>query len=349
MPNIKDVIHDRLCKKKSQVDEWFASKAKGYQFPIYSSYDIRDSGFRVAPVDANIYPAGFNNLCTIDRKEIPKLFLKYIRAHYDPSLSKIALLTEEHTSNAFYWDNVVVLKELLQNAGFQLRVCIPKTLPEPITIKSASGVDVQVCGANRFDGKVVLCDGFVPELIISNNDFSDAHKDWANGLNTPLTPPREMGWYQRKKSLHFEFYNALAKEFGELLEVDPWVLQVRTELVTHFDVADRDSRESLADRVDQFIAGLRTQYQIQKIDQEPVVFIKNNAGTYGLAVTQVKSGDEIRKWNAKSRQKMQAAKGGKEVEEIIIQEGVPSVVKSDDNVTAEPVIYMVGDHLAGGF
>jgi glutamate--cysteine ligase len=45
---------------------------------------------------------------------------------------------------------------------------------------------------------------------------------------------------------------------------------------------------------------------------------------------------------------MKAAKGGRDVEEVIIQEGIPSVVKAD-SASAEPVIYMVGCELAGGF
>lgn len=46
---------------------------------------------------------------------------------------------------------------------------------------------------------------------------------------------------------------------------------------------------------------------------------------------------------------MKAAKGGRDVDAVVIQEGIPSVIKADDGATAEPVIYMVGCQLAGGF
>ena len=62
----------------------------------------------------------------------------------------------------------------------------------------------------------------------------------------------------------------------------------------------------------------------------------------------VSSGAEVLEWSYKSRKKMKAAKGGRDVEEVIIQEGVPSIVKSD-GASAEPVIYMIGCELAGGF
>jgi glutamate--cysteine ligase len=84
------------------------------------------------------------------------------------------------------------------------------------------------------------------------------------------------------------------------------------------------------------------------IDLWPFLFVKNNSGTYGLAVIRVGSGEEIRAWNYKSRKKMKAAKGGAEVEEVIIQEGIPTHVRAE-GVSAEPVIYMIGSELAGGF
>ncbi len=45
---------------------------------------------------------------------------------------------------------------------------------------------------------------------------------------------------------------------------------------------------------------------------------------------------------------MKAAKGGREISQVIVQEGIPSRVRSE-GFSAEPVIYMVGTELAGGF
>ena len=89
-------------------------------------------------------------------------------------------------------------------------------------------------------------------------------------------------------------------------------------------------------------------YREHKIDGQPFAIIKNNSGTYGLAVTKVSSADEVRSWNYKAKKKMKAAKGGRAVEEVIVQEGIPSALKTD-SATAEPVIYMVGEELVGGF
>jgi glutamate--cysteine ligase len=137
-------------------------------------------------------------------------------------------------------------------------------------------------------------------------------------------------------------------EFADVAKFDPFLLRVETEEYAHFDINSEDSRNDLAKHVDQMLARLKADYQKRGINQEPFVFVKNNAGTYGLAVIRVGSGEEVRQWSYKSRKKMKAAKGGRDVEEVIIQEGIPSIVSSE-GASAEPVIYMIGCALAGGF
>jgi glutamate--cysteine ligase len=90
-------------------------------------------------------------------------------------------------------------------------------------------------------------------------------------------------------------------------------------------------------------------YADRKIADKPFLFIKNNAGTYGLGVIPVQSPEEVLTWTYKSRKKMKAAKGGRDISEVIIQEGVPTVVRGPEGQTAEPAIYMIGCQLAGGF
>jgi glutamate--cysteine ligase len=193
-----------------------------------------------------------------------------------------------------------------------------------------------------------LTQNFKPDLIISNNDFSNAYEDWAAQLTIPVNPPRELGWYQRKKSRYFENYNKLTTEFADLVGFDPFMMTVQTNVFSNFDMSEDTSKKMLADSVDSMIANLKVDYKKRGITQEPFVFVKNNSGTYGLAVMRAGSGEEVLKWNNRSRTKMKAAKGGRDVEEVIVQEGIVSTVQSE-GITAEPVIYMIGSELAGGF
>jgi glutamate--cysteine ligase len=345
---VQDIVHKKIVQHLPKVEDWFRSKRVGHAFPLYTSVDVRDSSHKVVSVDANIFPGGFNNICNIDKENIPPIVQNYLDGHYGPSFKSILLLGEEHTGNTFYWENVKTLLSMLSASGRDVRVGVPRQFAEPVEVPTASGQTVKVFSAKRENGSILLADGFKPDLIISNNDFSDSYREWSEGLTTPINPPRGLGWHQRKKSDHFEFYNQLAGEFAQLIDVDPWIFKVRTERFSGFDITDDASQEKLADEVDRVLAEIAKDYEKRKIDESPFVFIKNNSGTYGMGVMSVKSGDEIRSWNSKTKKKMKVSKGGHEIAEVIIQEGVRSSVRSGED-TAEPTIYIVGCELIGGF
>lgn len=337
-------LHLKTIENRDAICRWFSGKSGALSYPIYSSYDIRDAGYKIANVDANIYPAGFNNICPADKESSVELMKNYVSGHYGADVRKILLVTEEHTQNPYYWENVSTILSLMEQAGLQVRIGFAKPLPEPIRVQSSTGreftIDSAMAGSK-------LWTEFKPDLIISNNDFSDAHEEWAKSVTLPVNPPRELGWYQRKKSRYFKHYNALVAEFAEIAGIDPFLLRVETE-VSELEVENESSRKGLAEKVDSMLSRLQDDYARRGIEQKPFVFVKNNAGTYGLAVIRVGAGKEIEEMTYKARKKMKAAKGGRDVEEVIVQEGIPSIVKAD-GVTAEPVIYMIGCELAGGF
>ncbi len=345
---IKEDIHNLICKNRKQVDQWFSDRRSQIQLPFYTSVDVRDSGFKVVSVDANIYPAGFNNICPTDKEEAPDIVRHYIVNTYGSQIQKIAILAEEHSKNAFYWENMKWIMSMISRAGFEVRVCFPQDLQSEMLFDSSSGEKIKVSPFKKVDGFLVGQDGFTPDIIISNNDFSNAYEQWAQDLKVPINPPRGLGWHQRKKSDHFKFYNQLASEFAQVLGVDPWTFTVQTEIYSDFNVNDLDSREALAVQVGKMLTQIESKYRTLNLDSRPTVFIKNNSGTYGLGVMSVQSVDEVKQMNSKMRGKMNAAKGGKDVTEVILQEGVPTSLIQGNEV-AEPVIYIIGCDLAGGF
>ncbi len=342
---MRSKLHNDFCAKSKSLSDWFCDKTKDLSYPIYSSYDIRDAGFKISNVDANIYPAGFNNICPTDKETSVGLFANYLRDHYGSNIRKILLVTEEHTGNPYYWENVYTIKSLLEGAGQQVLIAFPKKLPAPVSLTSATGHQLQAVSAYEDSAEVRA---FKPDIIVSNNDFSDANEDWAKQVTLAVNPPRELGWYQRKKSRYFKLYNQLVAEFSEVVGFDPFLMNVRTEVFENFDLAEDSSRDQLATQVDQLIQSISKEYSQHGITEKPFLFVKNNSGTYGLGVIRVGSGAEVKEWSYKSRKKMKAAKGGREITEVIVQEGIPTTVSSD-GATAEPVIYMIGSELAGGF
>ncbi len=340
-------IHQAILENMNALCDWFEKSSNKIQVPFYSSYDIRDSSFKITNVDANIYPAGFNNICPTDKEHSPELVQKYFRQFY-PKAHKILLITEDHFKNMYYWENVNAIQELLVTAGYEVRIGMPGLqTDEQIEFETYLGNKVTAHRVFNVGGALQAKD-FLPDVVVSNNDFSKTYEAWTDLSKLSMTPPMELGWYQRQKSIYFDCYNSVAKEFADLLKMDPWFFQVRTKLFNEFDVSSEESRARLAKIADEMLQGLKNDYTQRGIHEAPYLFVKNNSGTYGLGVIRIQSGDDILKWSYDSRKKMKAQKGGGRFDEVIVQEGVPTVLKSGA-ATAEPTIYMIGDSLAGGF
>jgi glutamate--cysteine ligase len=55
-------IHECIIANYQIIESWFRNQWLKYPAPFYSSIDIRNSGFKISPIDTNLFPAGFNNL-----------------------------------------------------------------------------------------------------------------------------------------------------------------------------------------------------------------------------------------------------------------------------------------------
>ena len=178
-------LHDQICKHYPELQTWFKSLTRELSYPVYSSYDIRDSGYKITNVDANIYPAGFNNICPTDKETSVELFRKYINTHYKFDVKNILLITEEHTKNPYYLENVATISDLLNQAGFKVKLAFPKDLQETLVLESATGRKLEF-GSGYPQSPWVT--EFKPDLIISNNDFSQALEEWGAGQTAAINP-----------------------------------------------------------------------------------------------------------------------------------------------------------------
>lgn len=333
--SFRDNIHQKILANFTDVVHWFSEKSENKTVPFYSSFDIRDSHFKIACVDANLFPAGWNNICEEDQKRTSLLIQSYLKKTH-PSIQHIILLAEEHTRNLYYWDNIFVIKSLIEQNEKKVSVCVPgKQIRSPQKIITASGRELSIHLLHEAKG----------ELIISNNDFSS---EYDLPMNREYTPPVYMGWRTRKKHHFFKEYNSLAEEFSSLLKIDPWHLSIETELFSPFDMDSADNLSKLKSKAEILLKSLK-ENQPDFVSEKPYLFLKNNSGTYGMGVININDPENLNQLSYKARKKMKAVKGEEGISEIIIQEGIPTAVHSPDNQSAEPVIYMIGCQAAGGF
>ena len=342
-------LEKSIENKRGEISSWIDSHCEKVMVPLYSSVDLRFSGHKIAPIDTNVFPAGFNNLSAGFRKNAGKLFREYLFSRY-PSAKKILLVPELNTKNAYYWENIWVIKSVLEDEGYEVRVGIANEefRRESASFSSASG---QIIEARRVfqEESSAMIDGFVPDIVMINNDFSEKCPKTLHNLRQPVLPPIEIGWHARKKDVHFEFYNRLCGELADILEVDPWVMSVETALESGVDFDFPEDRERVSTRAAEILSIVKSEYSKRNIDHEPSLFVKSNSGTYGMAVASVSDPQSIVEMNSRDRKRMRVSKGGMPVRDVVIQEGVPTSLRVGDGLVGEPVLYLVQSRVAGMF
>ena len=344
-----DEINYRLNEKAKEIEDWIDEQSRKARVPLYTSVDLRVSHHKITPVDTNIFPAGFNNLCRVFRERVGRLFREeFIRSH--PETRRIVVVPELHTRNPYYWENIQVIKTILESEGFLVEIGLvsDELYQDGIGFKAISGKEVKAYKLKRKDGIVYISE-FIPDLILINNDFSSECPEILRDISQPVEPPVEMGWHTRRKNVHFEFYNKLAGELADIIEIDPWMISIETFSQKGVDLDKPEDREIVATHVDLLLNRLRNEYEKRGVNEKPFVFVKSNSGTYGMSVLSVLAGDDIRTLNAEGRKQMKVTKGGKPVRDVVIQEGIPTSLKFEPQVVGEPVIYLIKSNVAGGF
>ena len=342
-------LEKRISQKRGEVGLWVESHLERIMVPFYSSVDLRFSEHKIAPIDTNVFPAGFNNLSRGFRERAGKLFGRALSSRY-PSARKILLVPELNTKNAWYWENVSVIRSILEYAGYEARVGVANEefRGESMSFDAAGGERIEARRVFQEEG-VARIDGFVPDIVMINNDFSEKCPKTLSNLRQPVFPPVEIGWHARKKNVHFEFYNGLVSELAGILEIDPWAMSVETVLETGVDFDFAEDRERVRARAEEVFSSVGAEYSKRGIEEETSVFVKSNSGTYGMAVTSVSDPADIASMNSRDRKRMRVSKGGVPVRDVVVQEGVPTSLRVGDGLVGEPVVYLVEASVAGMF
>ncbi|MDO8526853.1 MAG: glutamate--cysteine ligase [Deltaproteobacteria bacterium] len=343
-----DDLSKKFKARQKELTLWYDTKAKGVLLPVTTSIDIRNAGFKIAVVDTNIFPAGFNNLCNNFSNITSEHFKNYFEAQAK-GLKKIMIVPESFTRNMNYLENVRAIEKVLILAGFTVTVgYLGEPLSQnPLVVKLPSGATLTLEQVER-KGETLHTKSMTPDLILLNNDCSEGIPEILKNITQPVFPSPELGWHSRRKKTHFEIYCQLVEEAAKILETDCWRMCPITRCERNIDIENPADLERLAVSVEKVLKRTKDKYEKYGIDQTPYAFIKSNAGTFGLGITHVSSPEEILNLNRKGRQKLQSGKGGVKPAEFIIQEGIPTI-DSLENAPIEPVLYFVGGESVGGF
>ena len=341
-------LEQRVLDSMPAIERWFRLEWMEHTPPFYSSVDIRNAGFKLAPVDTNLYPGGWNNLTP----EMLPLGVQAAMAAIEkicPEARNLLLIPENHTRNMFYLANVAQLQRIFYMAGLNVRIgSINPEIKENTTIDLPNGDRVTLEPVIRTKRRIGLKD-FDPCTILLNNDLSAGVPGILEDLHEQyLLPPLHAGWSVRRKSKHFECYEEVSKRFGKLLGVDPWLINPMFNQCGEVDFADGTGMECLQTNVDSLLTKIKRKYKEYGIQEKPFVVVKADNGTYGMGIMTVRDVKDLDEINRKTRNKMSVIKDGQSLSEVIIQEGVITHERLNDAV-AEPVVYMMDRYVVGGF
>lgn len=343
---IQNQLFSLFQTKREDVSQWFGQQVQKFEQPFYASVDLRHSGMKLAPVDTNLFPAGFNNLSEDGRQRASRAITQFIANHF-PAAKKILIIPENHTRNLNYLDNLHVLTTLFEQAGLSVSMGRFDLAPEAAEhYVSASGHDITARGISR-SGDTISAGDFTPDLIIVNNDFTGGVPDILIGLTQPVRPCPKMGWYRRKKSEHFAAYQRIAKDFASAFAFDDWLITSYFEHCGMVNFSERTGLECVALAVEKTISRIKTKYAEHGISSDPYVYVKADSGTYGMGIMTARSGEDVYEINKKTRNKMNVIKEGVYNTEVMIQEGIPTIDLVDGSV-AEPVLYLIASEPLGG-
>ncbi|MFA5088496.1 MAG: glutamate--cysteine ligase [Candidatus Omnitrophota bacterium] len=351
--NVCPFLVGRIEKKQLAIHRWLESHEQTKELPLYSSVDIRNAGFKVAVVDTNLFPAGFNNLCEHGLLDSVK-FIKSAIQKRVPACRDILIVAEEHTRNTWYLENVRILQQIVQQAGFNATVATFLTV-QPEFCQNANYVELDTATGHTLKIHCFrkILESFASgrrkyDLIILNNDLTTGIPDILKDSEIPIYPSMHAGWHSRLKSRHFEHTRDLINEFAGILGLDPWLFSCHFAVVSGINVHNDSDREKLMDTASGLFRKITDKYREHHIPERPFIFLKADAGTYGMGVVPIEDPNDILLFNRKKRNQLYKGKGAKIIDHFLLQEGVPTIHQIDQEVS-ELCIYQIENNFLGGF
>ncbi len=342
-------LEQRVLDSMPAIERWFRLEWMEHTPPFYSAVDIRNAGFKLAPVDTNLYPGGWNNLT----QQMLPLAVQAAQAAIEkicPEARNLLVIPENHSRNTFYLANVAQLVRIFHMAGLNVRVgSIDPAIKSPKKIELPNGDSVCLEPVVRGKRRLGL-KHFDPCTILLNNDLSAGTPGILEDLHEQyLLPPLHAGWSVRRKSNHFHSYEEVSKRFGKLLGVDPWLINPMYARAGAVNFSDGQGMDVLTSHVDALLTKVRRKYKEYGINEKPFVIVKADNGASDMGVMTVRDVKDLDALDRRSRNGQSSGAGSDSGPiEMIVQEGVLTNERVHNGV-AEPVVYMMDRYVVGGF
>ncbi|MDD2924643.1 glutamate--cysteine ligase [Rhodoferax sp.] len=341
-------LEQRVLDSMPAIERWFRLEWMEHTPPFYSSVDIRNAGFKLSPVDTNLYPSGWNNLTP----EMLPLAVQAAMAAIEkicPEARNLLVIPENGKHSSFYLANLAQLQHIFNMAGLNVRLgSIDPAVKKTTTVELHNGDHVTLEPVIRGKRRLGLKD-FDPCTILLNNDLSAGVPGILEEIYEQyLMPPLHAGWPTRRKSIHFKCYEEVAKRLGKLMGVDPWLINPLFDKCEDVNLGQDQGMDCLNSQVDAVLTRVRRKYKEYGIKEKPFVVVKADHGTHELGIVTVRDAKDMQALCDRVQTLTKGRKSPVLPHDFLVQEGVLTQERVNDAV-AEPVIYTMDRYVVGGF
>jgi glutamate--cysteine ligase len=333
-------LEQRVLDSMPSIERWFRLEWMEHTPPFYTSVDVRNAGFKLAPVDTDLSPGDWHNLTPTMLPLAVQAAMAAIEK-ICPEARNLLIIPENQSNNTCYLSNIAQLRRIFHMAGLNVRVgSISPNLKKAATYDLPDGESITVEPVVRTRGRIGVKD-FDPCTILLNNDLYAGVPGILEDLNEQyLLPPLHAGWGTRRKSVHFKCYEEVAKRFGKLIGIDPWLIIPLSDKCKAVDFETDAGKAALTSGVEGLLAKIKKKYKEYGIKEKPFVIVKADDSNRGMGVMTVRDIKELDKLATKAL--------GQGAHDLILQEGVLTKERINDAVS-EPVVYMMDRYVVGGF
>ena len=108
---------------------------------------------------------------------------------------------------------------------------------------------------------ILIYDHFIPDAILLNNDLSSGVPDIFNNIIQPILPDKNLGWTNRSKTIHFEYFSNVVNNFSNLLDIDAWLLEPLFRNCGEIDFKTKQGEDCLVRHATRLFALIEEKYK----------------------------------------------------------------------------------------
>ena len=177
-------LEARILESMPATERWFRLEWMEHTPTFYASVDLRNAGFKLAPVDTNLFPGGFNHLT-------PQMLPQAVQAAMAaiekicPEARNLLLIPEPGVRCSFYLDHLATLVRIFTQAGLNVRLgALDPAQTEPEELRLANGSSLLIEPLVRKRGRLTLIRDLLDRL--PDTRCPEDKVDWPELGHEPL-------------------------------------------------------------------------------------------------------------------------------------------------------------------